>query len=130
MASNDHDNDSAVTDIPFIINKDNYKEGIPVNVVDVILSEDVDPSLYAKIFRRGIFSHNDDQLLNVTLPESMTEIPYDAFFFKVFYGANEEDDDIDYNESGCDMIKSIILPPNITKIGNNALVQSMESRFQ
>lgn len=88
MTSIDHSNDSN-TDSPFEINSRNYKNGIPQGVVNVILSEDLHPSLYNEIFKSGVFSKSEDQLLNVILPHSMTEIPDKAFY----YIARDEDRD-------------------------------------
>ncbi len=59
----------------------------------ILKNEDLDPSLYKKIFRRGIISNIKDQLLNVTLLDSIAEIPDEAFWFKILYDADDDADD-------------------------------------
>ncbi len=102
------------------IHSGNYKQPIPNYLVNVVLHKNLHTSLYKKIFRRGIFSdklrQEEEATLNVTLPDSIQEIPEKAFFYTE---PNENDTG---KPTGCDMIKSIIIPPNVIKIGAGAFM--------
>lgn len=86
----------------YTVNKDNYQNGIPPDVVNVILSDDLDQSLYKNLFKDSpfwIYEHSKRK--HVTLPESITEIEAEAFH-------------------SCDLIESITIPENVTRIGKEA----------
>ncbi len=95
MTSIDLDN---IDNITYTVHEGNFHKRIPSNVTNVIISDDLDQSLYQQIFKSN---SNDGPKFNVSLPPSIEHIHDAAFMY-------------------CDTIKSITIPPSVTKIGFKA----------
>ncbi len=98
---------TSTTTTYYTIDASNYHRGIPDNETNVMISADVNQSLYQEICK-GLDEHghirpvkDDDKLINVKLHDSITEIQDKTFY-------------------NCRLIESIVLPPKLTRIGFKA----------
>lgn len=84
----------------YTVHAGNNQQRIPSNVthVHVVISDDINHSFYKEILK----AHDEDNYkIHLTIYNSNTEIPNDAFY-------------------KCDLIKSIIIPHRVSKIGVDA----------